>query len=60
MCCEHLVCANCAGQVADAGCPVCRSARAELHAHPQLPVTMVLALAALLAFCAVLSAHLAG
>ncbi len=33
MSCEHLICAQCAGPVAEGRCPVCRSARADLHAH---------------------------
>ena len=40
MSCEHLVCAQCAGPVAEARCPVCRSARADLHAHaPAWPLS---------------------
>jgi hypothetical protein len=54
MCCEHLVCARCAGSVADAGCPVCRAARAEVHTAPGLPAAaVVLAIAVLLALVAV-------
>jgi hypothetical protein len=33
MSCEHLICAQCAGPVAEGRCAVCRSARAELHSH---------------------------
>jgi len=31
MSCEHLVCANCSGPVAEARCPVCRASKAEVH-----------------------------
>jgi hypothetical protein len=33
MSCEHLICAHCAGPVADGRCPVCRAARSDLHHH---------------------------
>jgi hypothetical protein len=33
MSCEHLICAQCAGPVVEARCPVCRAARAEVHHH---------------------------
>lgn len=33
MSCEHLICAQCAGPVADGRCPVCRAARSDLHHH---------------------------
>ena len=61
MCCEHLVCASCAHAVADARCPVCRSARDRLHRHSTMqPLTVALLMAALLALAAVLSVHLGG
>ena len=31
MCCEHLVCANCAGPVSEGRCSVCRGHRAQMH-----------------------------
>ncbi len=31
MCCEHLVCANCAGPVSEGRCSVCRGQRAQMH-----------------------------
>ncbi len=34
MCCEDLVCARCAGPVAEARCPSCRSARDSMHHSP--------------------------
>jgi len=33
MSCEHLICAQCAGPVAEGRCPVCRAARSDLHHH---------------------------
>jgi hypothetical protein len=33
MSCEHLICAQCAGPVAEARCPVCRAAKSDLHHH---------------------------
>jgi hypothetical protein len=33
MSCERLICAQCAGPVAEGRCAVCRAARADLHAH---------------------------
>ena len=40
MSCEHLICAQCAGPVAEGRCPVCRSARDHVHREghgPSLP-----------------------
>lgn len=31
MSCEHLICAQCAGPVAEGRCPVCRASKAHLH-----------------------------
>jgi hypothetical protein len=48
--CEHLICAQCTGPVAEGRCSVCRSARADLHGHsldltgPAAAVTAVLIL----------------
>ena len=33
MSCEHLVCAQCSGPVAEGRCVVCRAARTDLHSH---------------------------
>jgi hypothetical protein len=59
MSCEHLICAQCAGPVAEARCPVCRAARAQVHHHgPGLSLPLVAAaLVALLLL--MLSLHLA-
>jgi len=59
MTCERLVCAACAGQVVEAGCPVCSAARADHH-HPAGPLTpsLLLAVLALLAVALLLTARL--
>lgn len=33
MSCEHIICANCAGPVAEGRCSACRAARTEVHSH---------------------------
>jgi hypothetical protein len=38
MCCEDLVCARCAGPVAEGRCPTCRAARASMH-HNSFSIT---------------------
>jgi hypothetical protein len=44
--CEHLICANCAGPVAEGRCAACRASRAELHFHgPHLSTQLLLAFA---------------
>jgi hypothetical protein len=47
MSCEHLICAQCAGPVAEGRCPVCQSARSRMHHHHGSGLTVPL-LAALL------------
>ena len=53
MTCDRLVCANCAGPVAEGRCPVCRANRARLHQEGPFtnltPATLVALLAALIA-----------
>jgi hypothetical protein len=55
MSCEHLICAHCAGPVAEARCPACQEARSHVHhsvrgiSLPYALLIMLLALAALLA-----------
>jgi uncharacterized paraquat-inducible protein A len=47
MSCEHLICAQCAGPVAEGRCPVCRSSRDHVHqsSHgPSLPLLLAAAL----------------
>jgi hypothetical protein len=59
MSCEHLICAQCAGPVAEGRCPVCRSARDHVHHEnhgPSLPI--LLAAALVLVLLAVAAMHL--
>jgi hypothetical protein len=59
MSCEHLICAHCAGPVAEGRCPACRASREHVHQHsgasPQLIIAAVLVLSLLL----LLAMHLA-
>ena len=55
---QDLVCASCAGRVADGRCPTCRAARRELSQGPRLPAQAVLLVAAVLAFVLLVLAHL--
>jgi len=53
MSCEHLICASCAGPVAEGRCPACRATRQHVHrGHfgpgQQLVIAGILALALLL------------
>lgn len=58
MCCEQLICASCASPVAEARCPVCRTARAGLHgSSPALPAPAILVLAVLVLVLLTLAAH---
>ncbi len=56
MSCEHLICARCAGPVAEARCPACQAARAQVHHHHLggLSVPVIVALLALLLALAVM------
>ncbi len=55
MSCEHLICAQCAGPVAEGRCPVCRAAKSDLHRHhhgvsfPYTVALLLLAIAVLIA-----------
>ena len=55
---HDLVCASCAGRVADGRCPTCRAARRELSQGPRLPAQAVLLVAAMLALVLLVLAHL--
>ncbi len=49
MSCEHLICAQCAGPVAEGRCPVCRASRSHVHhgvRSPSMPYALVLLLLA--------------
>jgi hypothetical protein len=51
MSCEHLICAQCAGPVAEGRCPVCRVARQHVHhsSHgPSLSLVLAAVVVALL------------
>ena len=48
MSCEHLICGQCAGPVAEGRCPTCRAARTHIH-HSGPAITLPVALTVLLA-----------
>jgi hypothetical protein len=62
MTCDRLVCANCAGPVAEGRCHVCRASRERMHQQGGLqgllasltPATLIALLAALIALTVVL------
>jgi hypothetical protein len=55
MSCEHLICAHCAGPVAEGRCPACRAARTHVH-HAGHGLTVQYALALLLLLAALMFA----
>jgi hypothetical protein len=60
MSCEHLICAQCAGPVAEGRCPVCRLSRQHVHESgrgPALP--LLLAAVLVLALLGLAAMHLA-
>jgi hypothetical protein len=60
MSCEHLICAQCAGPVAEGRCPVCHAARARMHHHVGPGMTLPLVAVALMALLVMMLAlHLA-
>ena len=59
MSCERLICAQCAGPVAEGRCTVCRAARADLHGHgPGWSVSTAAVVAVVLILLFVLALHL--
>ena len=61
MCCDHMVCASCAGPVSEARCPICRVARSQVHGGPGHPVAaMAVIVMALLALALVLQLTVGG
>jgi len=59
MSCEHLICAQCAGPVAEGRCPTCRQARAHVHHHSHgMNVQLVAAVLLVLALLTVAAMHL--
>jgi hypothetical protein len=60
MSCEHLICASCAGPVVEGRCPVCRAARAHVHARSAGISPQLLIIAALILLLGLLiAAHVA-
>jgi hypothetical protein len=60
MSCEHLICAQCAGPVAEGRCPTCRLARDQVHHHGHTPsIQLILAVLLVLALLALAATHLA-
>jgi hypothetical protein len=60
MSCEHLICAQCAGPVAEGRCPVCREARAHVHHESHgLSIQLIMAVLLVLALLALAAARLA-
>jgi uncharacterized integral membrane protein len=62
MSCEHLICAQCAGPVAEGRCPACRTSRQHVHhthsnTRQQLLIAGILVLTLLLLLVVT---HLAG
>ncbi len=59
MSCEHLICAQCAGPVAEGRCPACRIARAQVHHHTHGPsVQLILVVLLVLALLTLATTHL--
>ncbi|MET7302018.1 hypothetical protein [Embleya sp. NPDC005575] len=57
---DRLVCANCAGLVAEGRCPTCRASRERLQHSGGLNPAMLAAIALLVLVCALLLAHVGG
>jgi hypothetical protein len=62
MSCEHLICAQCAGPVAEGRCPVCRLAREHVHHHGGhgLSLPLIVAAVLVLLLLSLAAAHLTG
>lgn len=59
MSCEHLICAQCAGPVAEGRCAVCRAARADLHSHnPGISASTAVLIGIALVLLVALALHL--
>jgi hypothetical protein len=60
MSCEHLICAHCAGPVAEGRCPACREARAHVHHESHGPsIQLILGVLLVLALLALAASRLA-
>ncbi|MFF7250394.1 MULTISPECIES: hypothetical protein [Embleya] len=57
---DRLVCANCAGLVAEGRCPTCRASRERLQRSGGLNPAMLAAIALLVLVCALLLARVGG
>jgi hypothetical protein len=60
MSCEHLICAHCAGPVAEGRCSVCRAAKLDVHRHNHgvsLPYAVALLLLAIAVVIAIQHLH---
>jgi hypothetical protein len=56
MCCEHLICARCAGPVVEARCSACRATKAQFHgSHLTLSPSMLVVLIAALSLLTLLA-----
>ncbi len=59
MSCEHLICANCGGPVAEGRCPTCREARGRVHHHSHgMSVQLIAVVLLILALLTVAAVHL--
>ena len=54
---QDLVCASCAGRVAEGRCASCRAARRELSQGPRLPAQALLLVAAVLTLVLLVLSH---
>jgi hypothetical protein len=62
MSCEHLVCAQCAGPVAEGRCPACRASREHVHhSHSSTGQQLLIAgIQVLFLFLLLVITHVAG
>jgi len=58
MSCEHLICAQCAAPVVEGRCPVCRTARAQVHDAPASMASPLLIAALIVMLLLVIALHL--
>jgi ferredoxin len=60
MSCEHLICAQCAGPVAEGRCPTCRESRAHVHHETHgLSIQLIMVTLLVLAVLALAATRLA-
>ncbi|MGO9081603.1 MAG: hypothetical protein ACLQDY_21600 [Streptosporangiaceae bacterium] len=59
MSCEHLICAQCAGPVAEGRCHTCRTARDHVHhSHPRLTAPLLAIMLIVLIAAMLMAQHL--